>query len=596
MSKRFWSSLMLSLLVVAACVYVPLVPQTTFPFDLNGNNNVYTIQASNLGMPMPPGFQAGDQVDLSSMDLRDRMALAFNIGSPVAGTVARFHLKRNGKSSTAEATIVPVHLTGAFLAIVALGAATTWMYAALGLLLLWRGQRLAASAVCLWCLLNVLHSFLNALSLPLDSEFMAYLSCVLQIGGVIAYNCGVLLALYLLASDLTESSVNAALRTRLRLVFTVLLSLYTTGILLLQMLSVAYGTLGDYIAGNPWMLHLPWVVVLHLAVFAVPLALLTICYRGSSAAERVRIRWVWLSIMVFVINYLLGNYGGLLLGSVPLNLIQALLTGLTFLGLTYAVLRHRLVSLRLVLNRTLVYGVITSLVVGVFAALSSLIDHFAVGRTESFLLQALVPLSLGVTLNLIKKRLDGFVERLFFQRQHRAETALTRFIRECGFIENRDTLLDRTMDEVLEYLKPTGVALYERTESGYGLLRQRGERRFPKGLAGDDPAMVSLRASLAEADLDVLSSALGKEGLAFPLAVRGSLMGALILGERPAEHYTQAERALLAGIGQQVAAALNALRAREAESFVDAVARGAIVSSPEAQTKAQRLLQLPSAA
>ena len=596
MSKRFWSSLVLSLLVVAACVYVPLAPQTTFPFDLNGNNNVYTIRASILGIPMPPGFQAGDLVDLPNMSLRDRMALAFNIGSPVAGTVADFHLKRDGQPFSARATIVAVHLTGALLAITALGTAMTWMYAALGLLLLWRGQRQAAFAVCLWCLLNVLHSFLNALSLPLDSDFMAYLSCVLQIGGVIAYNCGVLLALYLLASDLTESSVNARLQTRMRLVFMALLSLYTTAILLLQMLSIAYGTLGDYITEHAWMQNLPWVVVLHLAAFAVPLGLLTICYRGASAAERVRIRWVWLSIMVFVLNYMLGNYGGLLLGPILLNLIQALLTGLTFLGLTYAVLRHRLVSLRLVLNRTLVYGVITSLVVGVFAAISSIVDHFAVGRTESFLLQALVPLSLGVTLNLIKKRLDGFVERLFFQRQHRAETALTRFIRECGFIENRDTLLDRTVDEVLEYLKPTGVALYERTESGYELLRQRGERQLPKSLAGDDPAMVSLRASLTEADLDALSSALGKEGLAFPLAARGSLMGALILGQRPAEQYTQAERALLANIGQQVAAALNALRAREAESFVDAVARGAIATTPEAQTKAQRLLQLPSAA
>ncbi len=592
MSKRFWSSLVLSLLVVAACVYVPLAPQTTFPFSLNGQSNRIFVAPSAIGLPMPPGFQDGDEVDLPSMSVGDRLAFSLDIGTPPAGTVVDFHLKRGGQSLRAQAATVEVHLTGALLANVMLATATTWMYAALGLLLLWRGQRQAAFAVCLWCLLNVLFVFIGSLSLAPSSGFIVGLLCVAQVGGVVVSASGVLLALYMLASDLTGSSVNARVRAWMRYAFIVSLSLYTVAVTAVQVIKVGYGTMGNY----PILVKIPWLVILHLTVFAVPLGLLAICYRSSSAAERVRIRWVLLSIGVLIVNYLLNNFGGYLLNGVAYNFAQSLLSTMTFVGLTYAVLRHRMVSLQLVLNRTLVYGVITSLVVGVFAAISSIVDHFAVGRTESFLLQALVPLSLGVTLNLIKKRLDGFVERLFFRRQYRAETALTRFIRECGFIEARDRLLDRTVDEVLEYLKPTGVALYERTESGYGLLRQRGERRFPASLQGDDDVMVSLRASLAEADLDSLMSALGKEGLAFPLAVRGVLLGALILGERPAEHYTQAERALLAGIGQQVAAALNALRAREAENFVDAVARGAIATSPEAQTKAQRLLQLPSAA
>ncbi|HEU5398738.1 MAG TPA: GAF domain-containing protein, partial [Gammaproteobacteria bacterium] len=226
----------------------------------------------------------------------------------------------------------------------------------------------------------------------------------------------------------------------------------------------------------------------------------------------------------------------------------------------------------------------------VFAALSSLIDHFAVGRTEGALLQLLVPLSLGVTLNLVKKRLDRFVERVFFQRQYRAETALTQFIRECGFIESRDTLLERSVTDVQEYLKPTGVALYEKTVPGYVRVQSSGGRLFPERLATDDPAMVSLRASLAEADLDKLKSALGSEGLVFPLAVSGTLMGALVLGQRPAEQYTLAERALLARIGQQLAAALHALRAREAESFVDAVARGDLTADTETRSRARQLL------
>ena len=103
--------------------------------------------------------------------------------------------------------------------------------------------------------------------------------------------------------------------------------------------------------------------------------------------------------------------------------------------------------------------------------------------------------------------------------------------------------------------------------------------------------MVSLRAELKEADLDRLKSRLGSEGLSFPLAVRGVLTGALVLGQRPAESYTESERALLGRIAQQVAAALHALRAQEAESFVDAVAKGLLPASPKTKSRAKQLLQ-----
>ncbi|HEV2213285.1 MAG TPA: GAF domain-containing protein, partial [Gammaproteobacteria bacterium] len=340
------------------------------------------------------------------------------------------------------------------------------------------------------------------------------------------------------------------------------------------------------------------VVPVHLLAFAIPLGLLVLSYPRTPAADRARVRWVLASMLLFVAAYLAGVFAYRFLNSLQNNLLITVLTAAAFLGLTYAVLRHRLVSLNLVLNRALVYGVITSLVVGIFAAISSLVEHLAIGRTESTLLQLLVPLTLGVTLSMVKRRLDALVERLFFQRQYRAEAALSRFAGECGFIENPETLLDRTVDEVLDQLAPTGVALYESFDGGYRRVRLRGNRPFPEQLSVDDPAMVSLRAHLAEADLDDAKGSLGREGLVFPLAVRGALTGALVVGERPAEHYAQNERRLLARVAAQVAGALHALRAKEAEAFVDAVARGALAAAPETRSRARELLsqQLPTAA
>ena len=581
MNMRFWSSLILSILVVAGCLSLPLISQTLVPFETKpGADRLHPlIVPSSIGLPLPPGLQTGDVLDFPDLSVRTRLMFNGSAGNQPAGSVADLVIIRDGQKLQVPVTIVEDHKTGENLAVFIAAIALTWLFAGLGLLLLWRGQRQAAWAVCLWCLLNVFDSVITNLNLPL----------LLQVCLGAAMNdlaaAGTLVALYLLADDLTKAGITHNVRRTLRYAFIAVVVSY----------AIANPAANAYVLLTATFIGVFFAVFpLHLIGFGIPLALLTLFYRHAQPADRPRIRWVSVSIFIYVLSYLVGtnllSIAGLLNG-LQTALLVTLLTALAFLGLTYAVLRHRLVSLRLVLNRTLVYGVITSLVVGVFAALSSLIEHFAVGRTEGALLQLLVPLSLGVTLNLIKKRLDGFVERLFFQRQYRAETALNRFIRECGFIEDRDALLERTTSEILEYLKPTGIALYERGDSGYLLARQAGERTFPKKLAGDDPAMVSLRASLTEADLDTLASGLGKAGLAFPLAVRGVLIGALILGQRPAEQYTQGERALLARIGQQVAAALHALRARDAESFVDAVARGELTASPKTKSRARQLLQ-----
>ena len=583
MNLRFSLSLVVSLLVVAGCLYVSWAPQTVLPFDVHpgASTTQFLIEPSSLGLAMPEGLQAGDQIDIANMELRTRVLFTSAGGNPLAGEQLNMPVIRGGKSLLVPVAMQLDHKTGENLMIYLAYLALTWLFAALGLLLLWRGQRQAAWAVCIWCLLNVLLNVGTNVYMALPYTSFIATACNYLL------NIGTLIVLYLLADDLTRGGTSERARRILRGAFVLLFTVYAVFNPYLAYWSIFHGVI---------IPSFRLLIVVHLAAFAVPLTLLALFYRQAPAAERPRIRWVWASILLYVVSYLAStNVFGFANGLEAALVVNAF-TAAAFLGFTYAVLRHRLVSLRLVLNRALVYGVITSLVVGVFAALSSLIEHFAVGKTEGALLQLLVPLSLGVTLNLIKKRLDGFVERLFFQRQYRAETALTRLIRECAFIESRETLLDRVAGEVSQYLKPTGLALYERGDSGYVLVRQQGERQFPKKLAGDDPAMVSLRASLAEADLDSVASAAGKEGLAFPMAMRGTLMGALILGQRPAEQYTQTERALLARIGQQVAAALHALRAREAESFVDAVARGELTASPKTKSRARRLLQQSLAA
>jgi hypothetical protein len=233
----------------------------------------------------------------------------------------------------------------------------------------------------------------------------------------------------------------------------------------------------------------------------------------------------------------------------------------------YAVLRHRVVDVTVVLNRALVYAATTSLVLGLFALLESLIEHTALGHGTSLLLELAVPLALGAGLSTVHRRIEAMVERFIFRHQYRMEAALRRFAEDCAFITQPQKLFELGVEQIARHTGAPFVALYERGTEGYACRRQRGERALPETVAADDLAFVALRARNAALDLHDSPSALGTDGYAFPLMLRGNLLGALVVGERPGERYAADERALLFHVAHEIGAALFALRAQESEAL-----------------------------
>jgi hypothetical protein len=98
-----------------------------------------------------------------------------------------------------------------------------------------------------------------------------------------------------------------------------------------------------------------------------------------------------------------------------------------------------------------------------------------------------------------------------------------------------------------------------------------------------------LRTYLTEADLAEVNSALGDEGYAFAMVVRGQLVGALVSGKRANdEGYDPAERALLRGVARELAAALQVLHSADRVDLVTALADGSI-DLRAAELRAKRL-------
>lgn len=299
--------------------------------------------------------------------------------------------------------------------------------------------------------------------------------------------------------------------------------------------------------------------------YLIPVALLFVGYRRARKAQRVRLRWMLWGGGLFAAAVFIGDLGFVSPDSVVSLPVQQSAIDLGLAAFLYAILRHRVVDVKVVLSRTLVYAVTTSIVLGLFALFESLFERTALGHRSSLALELLVPLGLGVSLSTVHRRIARLVDRLIFRRQYREEMALRRFANESAFVSQPNTLLNLAVEQILLHVGSPWVAFYEYGLEGYPRVRQRGARDLPDRLATDDLVLVKLRVHDSDVDLHQTRSELGREGYAFPLRARDHLLGVLVVGPRHGEHYAAEERELMAHVAHAVAASLFALQARAVE-------------------------------
>jgi hypothetical protein len=573
-----------ALLVAAACLALPFLPQSLQPFGATPSDDyqAMVVLPSPQDLPMPPGLQAGDKAYFTEMNRETRSLFMVGSANPTTGSSFQLRVHRGDEIHDVTVQFPTVGFLSGDLSNRITGLANyalLLLIATLGLVLIWRGRSRATLGVAIWCLTSVAQSLVVAVPLPLPY------CTLLGWFGTVVQNLGTLIGLYLVADDLSADARSPERRRTLHYVFATALALYVVCV------SIYNGHF--YFEGTSPTAGINLVVGLHLVGFLISLGMLIGGYKRSIPINQARIRWVLFSLVGLLITYLLSLAAGALRIPIPvLNLAGAVLSAAAFSGFAYAVLRHRLLSLEFVVNRALVYGLITSLVVGVFAALLAFLERTALNTETNRFLALLAPLLLGMGLNAIKRRVDERINKMFFRRRHRAEAELTQLARTSGYVEEPEKLLDLTAEELYRNSGAQGLAIYlsQKGKAGPKLVRKQGALEFPAKLGADDLALLRLKAGDAEVDLRGTSSALGNDGYAYALTVRGEVLGFIVCGPRPAEAYTPEERRLYTHVAQQVGVALHALRLQEQQRLLKDLAEGAFKSLPTARAKAKALI------
>ena len=258
--------------------------------------------------------------------------------------------------------------------------------------------------------------------------------------------------------------------------------------------------------------------------------------RVSGATERQQIKWVVFGISVAALVYL-----GIVVVLSPFapppatpGMVANVLIGYTFLyaamllvplSIGFAILRHHLFDINLIINRTLVYGALTASVVALYVLVVGALGQLL--QVSGNLIVSLIATGLtAVLFQPLRIRLQRGVNHLMYGERDEPYAVLSRLGQRLEATLTPDAMLPTVARTVAEALKLPYVAI----EIGH-----------------DGP---------------METTAIGKpveEPVRLPLTYGGETVGQMVLGPRAGGTFTPADAALLEDLAHQTAIAVHAV-------------------------------------
>ncbi|MFI5389268.1 MAG: hypothetical protein ACHQY2_06070, partial [Candidatus Eremiobacterales bacterium] len=257
-------------------------------------------------------------------------------------------------------------------------------------------------------------------------------------------------------------------------------------------------TWNTYFIGQPaeWVAHVGIAFTAGGALVVIVALIDTYIHRAG--ADRQRIRWVVFGFGVALASELVVTIVQTEATNTPLVVTSAigLLTLIAPISVAYAVVKHHVIDVNFIVSRTLVYGVLTTIFVGMFAFIDWFVGRVLDQTRWALIAEVAAAIGVGFWLNGLHSRVDRFVDSVLFRRRHAAEHRLARLARGLPHATSIAVVDASLIAEPCDALDLASAALFRRDVSGrYTRVTAVG---WPEGTAEelsiDDPLILHLQA------------------------------------------------------------------------------------------------------
>src|SRR5215218_1541253 len=194
--------------------------------------------------------------------------------------------------------------------------------------------------------------------------------------------------------------------------------------------------------------------------------------RVSDATQRQQTKWVVLGLVVALGGYCLfllldALLPSVLLASLLANTAYFVLLLFIPISIAIAILRYRLYEIDTLINRTLVYGVLTVMLVALyFGGIVVLQTVFVVliGQ-QSTLAVVASTLLIAALFNPLRRRIQSFIDRRFYRRKYDARKTLEAFSAKLRDETDLQALRGDLLGVVRETMQPAHASLWLRPDT-----------------------------------------------------------------------------------------------------------------------------------
>jgi hypothetical protein len=193
-------------------------------------------------------------------------------------------------------------------------------------------------------------------------------------------------------------------------------------------------------------------------------ASLVVRFRRSRGEERLQLKWVAYAAAVTVA--IVVPAVAVTRGASPSPII-VVAAPLVPVAAGVAILRYRLYDIDVVINRTLVYGLLTALLVVVYFGGVVVLQYVFRMLTggESQLAIVASTLAIAALFDPLRRRVQAFVDRRFYRRKYDAAKTLAAFNARLRHETELDTLSGEVVGVVREAMQPAHVSVWLRPDT-----------------------------------------------------------------------------------------------------------------------------------
>ncbi|HEY2268459.1 MAG TPA: hypothetical protein VGI96_37995 [Streptosporangiaceae bacterium] len=210
-----------------------------------------------------------------------------------------------------------------------------------------------------------------------------------------------------------------------------------------------------------WLVHPPgWLTgVVFLSIGAIWLSFVghqVLSWRRASGERRQQLKWLACGAMIALCLGLLGN-------AVIANVVSRLLeVGVVALpaGIGVGILKYRLYDIDKIISRTLAYGIVTGLLVGLYTGLVLLASRVEVLRLHTPVAVAASTLAAAALFSPLRRRVQRAVDRRFNRARYDAGQMVTAFAARLKDTVDLDSVQGDLADTVTKALEPAHLTVW----------------------------------------------------------------------------------------------------------------------------------------